>query len=68
MLKKYENDAKEGWGSRKQKWFVHLDSAGYPTIAYGHLVGKGEDFGAGINAGEGHYLGTATKQLCGDVT
>lgn len=52
MLKKYENGIKKGWDAKKQKWFVHLDSAGYPTIAYGHLLQNGENFSAGISEAE----------------
>ena len=28
---------------------VYVDAAGYPTIGYGHLIRKGEDFSQGIS-------------------
>ena len=35
---------------------VYFCPAGYPTIGYGHVVKKGEDFSAGINQNEAEKL------------
>jgi lysozyme len=35
---------------------VYLDSAGYATVGYGHLIKKGEDFSDGISEEQGAEL------------
>lgn len=35
---------------------VYFCPAGYPTIGYGHVVKKGEDFSGGITQGEAEEL------------
>ena len=35
---------------------IYKDAAGYPTIGYGHLIRKGEDFSQGLTREEGKVL------------
>lgn len=52
LVKQMENGIKKGWDSQKKKWFVHLDSVGIETIAYGHVVKPGESFADGLSEAE----------------
>lgn len=51
-VKKAENGIKAGWDAGKQKWFVHQDSVGIPTMAYGHVVLLTDNFKGGISEPE----------------
>lgn len=51
-VKKAENGIKAGWDAGKQKWFVHTDSAGFATMAYGHKVLATDNFRNGISEPE----------------
>ncbi|MBK5014007.1 glycoside hydrolase family protein [Pantoea sp. S62] len=65
QLKQYEGtkqyQAKLGY-YRNNKFWTYKDSLGYPTVGYGHLVKKGEDFSQGITEQE------ATRLLEADIT
>ncbi|EOU9592072.1 glycoside hydrolase family protein [Klebsiella aerogenes] len=41
---------------RSGKFYIYKDSLGYPTIGYGHLVQKGENFTNGISPVEADRL------------
>lgn len=41
---------------RSGKFYVYKDSEGYPTIGYGHLVQKGENFTNGLSLVEADRL------------
>ena len=47
--------AKKGY-FKNVKFWVYKDSLGYPTIGYGHLVVKGEDFSNGLTEDQAHAL------------
>ena len=46
--KGYENPQEKGWDKTKQLYFSYDDGYGFPTIGYGHLIKKGEDFSKGL--------------------
>ncbi|TWY28629.1 glycoside hydrolase family protein [Serratia marcescens] len=52
QLKQYEGtkeyQTKVGY-FKNGKYWTYKDSLGYPTIGFGHLVLKGEDFSQGLN-------------------
>ncbi|HAS1059433.1 TPA: glycoside hydrolase family protein [Enterobacter cloacae] len=41
---------------RNGKFYPYKDSLGYPTVGYGHLIQKGEDFSNGITPIEADIL------------
>lgn len=59
QLKTYEGtqqyQAKLGY-FKDGKFWIYKDSLGYPTIGYGHLVLKGEDFKDGITPAQADAL------------
>lgn len=58
-LRKYEGDQQyqkyKGY-FRQGKFYPYKDSLGYPTVGYGHLVQKGEDFSNGLTPIEADVL------------
>ena len=58
QLKSYEGtksyQATKGY-YKNDKFWTYVDSLGYPTIGYGHLVLKGESFSNGLTEAEVYY-------------
>jgi len=50
--KGYENPQEKGWDKLKQKYFQYDDGYGFPTIGYGHLIKKTENFTNGLTKQE----------------
>ncbi|AKF37328.1 glycoside hydrolase family protein [Yersinia enterocolitica] len=59
QLKSYEGtksyQATKGY-YKNDKFWTYVDSLGYPTIGYGHLVLKGESFSNGLTEAEADRL------------
>ncbi len=47
--KGYENPAKKGFDKKTGRYAAYDDQLGYPTIGYGHLIKRGEDFSKGLS-------------------